>query len=157
MTIDPTSPPFSFVRDYLAGQAIAARDIGVTPLAGDGSDRTLYRVSYPGNSVILAVHEHPPSNERGVNENDSFAYVCNHLRSRGFPAPVIHAFQKERGWVVGVGINEFFFFFEVDAVKGGKVFAGIQIIEEFLVKNFIQQFRGKDVLTVQREEYFQHR
>jgi hypothetical protein len=100
MTIDPTSPLFSFVRDYLAGQGISARDIGCTPLAGDGSDRRLYRVSYPGHSVILTVHEHPPSNDRGVNENDSFAYVCNHLRSRGFAAPAIHAFHKERGWFI---------------------------------------------------------
>ncbi len=100
MTIDPTSPPFLFVRDYLGGQGIAARDIGCTPLAGDGSDRVLYRISHPGNSVILAVNEHPPSNDRGVNENDSFAYVCNHLRSRGFAPPAIHAFHRERGWFI---------------------------------------------------------
>jgi hypothetical protein len=60
----------------------------------------LYRIHYPGNSVILAVNEHPPANDRGINENDSFAYICNHLRSRGFAAPVIHAFQKERGWFI---------------------------------------------------------
>jgi hypothetical protein len=100
MNIDPASPPVSFVRDYLAGQGIAARDIGCTPLAGDGSDRALYRIVYPGNSVILAVNEHPPSNDRGVNENDSFAYVCNHLRSKGFAAPAIHAVHKEQGWFI---------------------------------------------------------
>jgi hypothetical protein len=98
--IDPASPPFLFVRDHLAGQGISDRDIACAPLAGDGSDRALYRIAYPGNSVILAVNEHPPSNDRGVNENDSFAYVCNHLRSKGFAAPAIHAFQRERGWFI---------------------------------------------------------
>lgn len=100
MQTDLSLPPFSFACDYLSGQGIVSRDIGWLPLAGDGSDRMLYRIFYPGHSVILAVNERPPSNDRGINENDSFAYVCNHLRSRGFAAPAIHAFHRERGWFI---------------------------------------------------------
>jgi hypothetical protein len=100
MQSDLVSPPFSFACEYLAGKGIAARDISCQPLVGDGSDRMLYRIHYPGNSVILAVNEHPPSNDSGINENDSFAYICNHLRSRGFAAPAIHVFHREHGWFI---------------------------------------------------------
>jgi hypothetical protein len=100
MQTDLSAPPFSFACDYLAGQGIASHDIRWLPLAGDGSDRMLYRIFYPGNSVILAVNERPPSNDSGINENDSFAYICNHLRSRGFAAPAIHEFHRERGWFI---------------------------------------------------------
>jgi hypothetical protein len=100
MHSDPNSPTLSFALDYLSRQGIDARTISWKPLAGDGSDRMLYRLVYPGGSAILVVNEHPPANERGVNENDSFAYICNHLRNRGFAAPAIHAFDRERGWFI---------------------------------------------------------
>jgi len=100
MHSDPNSPSLSFALDYLSRQGIDARTISWKPLAGDGSDRMLYRLVYPGGSAILVVNEHPPANERGVNENDSFAYICNHLRNRGFAAPAIHAFDRERGWFI---------------------------------------------------------
>jgi len=100
MQTDPYLPSLSFALDYLSRQGIDARTISWKPLAGDGSDRMLYRLEYPGNSVILAVNEHPPANERGVNENDSFAYICNHLQNRGFAAPSIHAFDRVRGWLI---------------------------------------------------------
>jgi len=100
MQIDLSSPPLLFACDYLAGQGFAPRDISCILIAGDGSDRILYRLAYPGGSVILAVNEHPPCNERGVNENDSFFYICNHLRSKGFATPEIHVFNRERGWFI---------------------------------------------------------
>ena len=100
MHSDPNSPSLSFALDYLSRQGIDARTISWKPLAGDGSDRMLYRLVYPGGSAILVVNEHPPANERGVNEIDSFAYICNHLRNRGFAAPAIHAFDRERGWFI---------------------------------------------------------
>ncbi len=95
-----SSPPFLFACDYLSGKGISHRDISWEPLAGDGSDRMLYRLVYPGNSVILAVNENPPANDRGINENDSFFYIANHLRSKGFAAPEILAFSRERGWFI---------------------------------------------------------
>jgi len=100
MQSDPYSPSLLFAHDYLSREGIDARTICWKPLAGDGSDRMLYRLVYPGGSAILVVNEHPPANERGVNENDSFAYICNHLRNRGFAAPAIHAFDRERGWFI---------------------------------------------------------
>lgn len=100
MQSDPCSPSLSFAHDYLSREGIDARTISRKSLAGDGSDRMLYRLVYPGGSVILAVNEHPPANERGVNENDSFAYICNHLRNRGFAAPAIHACDREHGWFI---------------------------------------------------------
>lgn len=96
----------SFVEGFLSVQGIPPRDIHWHPLAGGGSDRRLYRLSYPGGSFIVAVNENPPGNSRGVNENDSFSYICNHLRSRGFAVPAIHAFQKERGWFILEDVGE---------------------------------------------------
>ena len=70
-------------RDYLDDQGVTAKETSWTPLPGDGSDRILYRLTYPEGSLILAINEHPPTNSANVNENDSFFYICNHLKSKG--------------------------------------------------------------------------
>ena len=65
----------SFAEDYLDKQGITAEETTWSPLQSDGSDRILYRLTYPEGSLILASNEHPPTNNTGVNENDSFFYI----------------------------------------------------------------------------------
>ena len=90
----------SFAEDYLRDQGITPQEITWSPLQGDGSDRILYRLTYPEGSLILAINEHPPTNSAGVNENDSFFYICNHLQSKGIALPEIHDFRRDRGWFI---------------------------------------------------------
>ncbi|MDY6855650.1 MAG: phosphotransferase [Thermodesulfobacteriota bacterium] len=69
-------------------------------LPGDGSNRTLYRVKWDGNSFILVMNENPQENENGVNENDSFAYICHHLKKKGIAVPEIFRYQRGKGWFI---------------------------------------------------------
>ena len=97
-----TIPPdfLSFVESYLKGQRVPLRDVTWKPLTGGGSDRTLYRLSNPQGSLIVAVNESPPSSSSGVNENDSFYYICHLLQSQGIGVPEIYAYERERGWLM---------------------------------------------------------
>jgi len=90
----------SFAENYLKGCGITLRDVIWKPLTGGGSDRTLYRLSHPTGSLILAVNEAPPSSVAGVNENDSFYYICHLLQAQGVAVPEIYEYQKERGWLM---------------------------------------------------------
>ena len=92
--------PIAFAENYLSERGITAHQTTWSPLRGEGSDRVLYRLTYPEGSLILAINEHPPTNSAGVNENDSFFYICNHLKSKGVALPEIYAFQRDKGWFI---------------------------------------------------------
>ena len=90
----------SFAEGHLKKQGIDGSTISWVKLKGDGSDRVLYRLSYQKGSVILAVNEHPPANDAGVNENDSFYYICHHLKEKGVGTPEIYEYWENKGWFI---------------------------------------------------------
>jgi aminoglycoside/choline kinase family phosphotransferase len=90
----------SFAESYLKGCGVTLSDVIWNPLTGGGSDRTLYRLSHPAGSLILAVNEAPPASSTGVNENDSFYYICHLLQAQGIAVPEIYEYQRERGWLM---------------------------------------------------------
>jgi len=81
---------------------IAAGEHGVSlaaaqPLAGDGSDRSFFRL--PGSPTkVLLWHPYAPGGE--VNENDSYFHIGSHLRARGAPVPEIYHYCREEGWML---------------------------------------------------------
>ncbi len=80
--------------------AAQARGLSLTapqPLAGDGSDRRFYRLLGSPTAVLL-IHPNPPGG--GVNENDSYYQIGQHLRARGVPVPEIYAYCAEEGWML---------------------------------------------------------
>jgi len=107
----------AFAENYLSEWGITARQTTWSPLRGDGSDRILYRLTHPEGSFILAVNEHPPTNSAGVNENDSFFYICNHLKSKRVALPEIYAFQRDKGWFIIEDLGNLHLFDEVLRVK----------------------------------------
>jgi aminoglycoside/choline kinase family phosphotransferase len=90
----------SFAESYLNGYGVTLSEVIWKPLTGGGSDRTLYRLSHPKGSLILAVNEDPHSSSAGVNENDSFFYICHHLQAQGIAVPEIYDYRRERGWLM---------------------------------------------------------
>jgi aminoglycoside/choline kinase family phosphotransferase len=107
----------SFAENYLEERGITAQQTTWSPLRSDGSDRILYRLTYPGGSLILVINEHPPTNNAGVNENDSFFYICNHLKSKGIALPEIYDFQRDKGWFIIEDLGDFHLYDEVLRVK----------------------------------------
>ena len=61
----------------------------------DGSDRKVLRL-FTGNRTFICV-SHPGGRSGFPSENDSFFYIAGHLRKKGLPAPLIHAFDPRTG------------------------------------------------------------
>jgi len=100
MHSDPNSPSLSFALDYLSGRGLMSAPSTRNRLQETGPTACSTALFTPGGRPILVVNEHRQRMRGVVNENDSFAYICNHLRNRGFAAPAIHAFDRERGWFI---------------------------------------------------------
>ncbi len=77
---------------------LAANDITLTPLKGDGSDRQWHRASCGGKSIIVVDHG-PPTN-KGVSEADAFAAIGRHLKKSGVPVPEIYAYDRASGIIL---------------------------------------------------------
>jgi len=90
----------SFAEGYLKKQGIISSEISWKQLSGDGSDREIYRLSCGKSSVIIVVNDHPLSNDLGINENDSFYYICNHLKAKGVGTPEVYEYRRDRGWFI---------------------------------------------------------
>lgn len=71
--------------------------VGVTKLKGDGSDRSWFRVSSDGKTVLLA--EHGIRNTEAVCEADSFSTIGRHLEAKRIPASEILAADIQSGLV----------------------------------------------------------
>ncbi len=74
------------------------RDIAITPLKGDGSDRGWYRVSAGERSLIAAAHGIRREPDQG--EADAFVAIGNHLCRHHIPVPRIHGYDRFSGIVL---------------------------------------------------------
>ena len=90
----------SFAESHLKKRGVTTSEISWKQLSGDGSDRKHYRLSYSKDSVITVVNNHPLSNEMGINENDSFNYICHHLKAKGIGTPEVYEYRRDRGWFI---------------------------------------------------------
>lgn len=84
-----TRPPADFAPD--APQTVIR-------LRGDGSDRSWYRITRAGRSVIMA--DHGLRREKAYAEVDAFIDIGRHLRGRGIPIPEILAADRFCGLVL---------------------------------------------------------
>ncbi|MBW2146023.1 MAG: phosphotransferase [Deltaproteobacteria bacterium] len=71
-----------------------------TPLAGDGSDRLIWRAGKHGDSVIVVHNQNPPQNALGITENDSFLYIRRHLENCGVPVPRLLGAGEGGRWMI---------------------------------------------------------
>ena len=111
----------SFAERYLGSRGITAGEVSWKQLKGDGSDRMLYRLSFSKGSVILVVNEHPLSGATGTNENDSFDYICHHLKDHGIDTPEIHEYRKDTGWFILEDLGEIHLMDEALKLKNNPV------------------------------------
>ncbi|MFP3867654.1 MAG: aminoglycoside phosphotransferase family protein [Desulfobacteraceae bacterium] len=69
---------------------------GLTPLCGDGSDRSFFRLLGAEPPLVLLYHRQPPG--AAVTENDSYFLIGRHLWQQGLPVPQIYHYCREEGW-----------------------------------------------------------
>jgi aminoglycoside/choline kinase family phosphotransferase len=90
-------------------------------IPGDGSPRRFYRLTgAKGKSWVVMVHERPPTDQRGVTENDSFLYITRHLRTKGVPVPEIYHHDMTRGWFIMEDLGDRHLQDEVISIKGDR-------------------------------------
>ena len=89
-----------YIEKFLTGISNGKKfTLNISSLFGDGSDRKIYRVKYNDESVVFVTNGTAVKlNE--VCENDSFNYICRHLRSVGVLTPEIYAYSKKDGWFI---------------------------------------------------------
>lgn len=68
-----------------------------TLLAGDGSDRTWYRLQSGTQTLVASNHGLRPA--AGAAEVDAFVSIGQHLGRRGLPVPRLHRYDLFSGWV----------------------------------------------------------
>jgi aminoglycoside/choline kinase family phosphotransferase len=89
-----------YIKGYIAGKlGTDGFSMDITALFGDGSDRKLYRVRYDDESAVF-VNNGVSVKLDAVCENDSFDYICRHLRKAGVLTPDIYSYSKEKGWFI---------------------------------------------------------
>ena len=111
----PSPDLIQFSQKYLS-----EGDLSWEEIAADGSQRRFYRVTGKGGSWVVMVHEHPPMDQRGVTENDSFFYIAHHLRTKGVPVPEIYHHDKERGWFLMEDLGDRHLQTEVMSIAGDR-------------------------------------
>lgn len=132
----PASPLLKAAVEARGGRLAEAR-----PLAGDGSDRSFFRI--PGEAgLVLLLHPHPPG--RGISENDSYFLIGRHLRSRGVPVPEIYDFSREEGWMLLEDVGDLSLADGVAAAAEGEMRAWYRRALEVLVLQQLEGARGFD-------------
>lgn len=77
---------------------VSGREIALTPLKGDGSDRGWYRVRAGKRFWIAAAHGIRTEPTHG--EADAFVAIGNHLSQHRIPVPQIHRYDRFSGIVL---------------------------------------------------------
>ena len=90
-----TMAPDIFQR--FTGQKPRPKDLHCRALAGDGSDRQWLRISFSGQSLIVA--DHGINTNKSVTEFDAFVAIGRHLFDKGVCVPEIHANDRFSGLV----------------------------------------------------------
>jgi aminoglycoside/choline kinase family phosphotransferase len=84
--------------------ASAGKEITVTRIKGDGSDRKWYRAVCEAASMIVVEHG-PPAN-KGVSEADALVAIGKHLKNSGVPVPEIYTYDPASGIVLMEDIGD---------------------------------------------------
>ncbi|MFC1855976.1 aminoglycoside phosphotransferase family protein [Thermodesulfobacteriota bacterium] len=74
-------------------------DFSIAALFGDGSDRKIYRITYNHGTLVFVTNSTAVKLGE-VCENDSFDYICRHLKKAGVLTPEILSYSKEKGWFI---------------------------------------------------------
>jgi N-acetylmuramate 1-kinase len=77
----------------------------VSPLLGDGSERRFFRARQGTSHVIVLIS--PRQKDQGIDENDSYLLIGNHLARRQVPVPRIYWADPVRGHFVLEDLGDF--------------------------------------------------
>ena len=141
-----------FARGYLQEDNLSWEEI-----AGEGSGRSFYRTTGKGRSWVVMVHEYPPTNQRGVTENNAFLYIAQHLRGKGLPVPEIYHHDMTRGWFIMEDLGDCHLQTEVMGMKGdrGRLIETYYRVIDILIRIQVEGGKGFDLARTHNVPYDQ--
>ena len=97
---NPSSEMMQFIQDFLREMGIPDKGLQCLPLAGDGSQRSFWRIhsTEPGETYVAM--ENAPDDAFSKKENHAYLMIGGHLFKRGVPIPMILGADLEKGWFV---------------------------------------------------------
>jgi aminoglycoside/choline kinase family phosphotransferase len=141
-----------FVKGYCSEGDLLWEEI-----TAEGSGRRFYRIKGKGQSWIVMIHNEPPSDERGVTENDSFLYIARHLRGKGAPVPAIYDQDRDRGWFLMEDMGDRHLQTEVLGMQGDRrrIIETYQRVIDMLIMIQVQGAKGFDPDCIHNAPYDQ--
>lgn len=133
-------------------------DLSWEEIAGDGSPRLFFRVTGKrGKSWVVMVHERPPTDQRGITENDSFLYIARHLREKGVPVPEFYHHDLTRGWFIMEDLGDRHLQAEVLSIQGdrGRLIETYQTVIDLLIRIQVEGREGFDLAHTHNAPYDQ--
>jgi len=100
-----------YLKEKLDGNEFSLK---IAPLFGDGSDRKIYRITYDDKTLVFVTNSTAVKLD-AVCENDSFDYICRHLKKAGVLTPEIMSYSKEKGWFILEDLGDETLFIRVGA------------------------------------------
>ena len=141
-----------------AQECLAEDDLSWEEIAGDGSPRLFFRVTGKrGKRWVVMVHEYPPTDQRGITENDSFLYIARHLREKGIPVPEVYHHDLTRGWFIMEDLGDRHLQAEVLSIQGdrGRLIETYQKVIDLLVRLQVEGSEGFDLGQTHNAPYDQ--
>ncbi|MBI4765795.1 MAG: phosphotransferase [Deltaproteobacteria bacterium] len=136
-------PLIHFLLQHLPSLTGYTGRLRIKALKGDGSDRKVFRL-FAGERTFICV-SHPNGRQGIPSENDSFAYIAGHLRSKGLPAPLIQACDPGRGLFLMEDFGDFSLESVIKRIKEPRLIKRVyQTILKLLIKIQIEGARDFD-------------
>jgi N-acetylmuramate 1-kinase len=136
-------PLIHFLQQYLPSAIGYSGRLRIKPLKGDGSDRLVYRL-FAGDQTFICV-AHLNGRQGFPSENDSFFYIAEHLRNKGLPTPLIHAFDSRTGLFLMQDFGDFSLESLIKKIKEPRLIKRVyQTILKLLLKIQIEGARDFD-------------
>jgi aminoglycoside/choline kinase family phosphotransferase len=100
MDTAPNPELMQFIGDFLRERGISEEGLRCVPLAGDGSQRSFWRIHIPGRPDTSVAVENTPADALSEKENHAYLMIGRHLFERGVPVPEMLAADPDKGWFI---------------------------------------------------------
>lgn len=96
----PKPEMVQFIRGFLGEMGVPDQDLQCLPLAGDGSQRSFWRIHPGGPGETYVAMENTPDDAFSKKENHAYLMIGGHLFKKGIPIPKILGTDMEKGWFI---------------------------------------------------------
>lgn len=100
MDTAPRQELMQFIGSFFRETGVSGSAFRCVPLAGDGSQRSFWRIGIPGQAFSCVAVENAPVDVPSKKENHAYFMIGRHLFERGVPVPEMLAADVDKGWFI---------------------------------------------------------